>query len=233
MANQYLNQFLYSFHRMPVLLDCNFVVDSTNGNGLGIRNLKGQGIQNVFMHTSATPATGNPNPASGYIMVQLSDNYNRNYGGFDGFVSPVSGTPITITAANLTAGQLYTIVSLGSSTAADWLAVGVPNGVTPAVGVSFIAISTGAGAGTGAVEVPAASGSGIIKIEGVGDSNLMNPSSNIAQGIIVPPGMYLNFQCLAATNSSTTTMIATAPANGSVVSLKFYLNNSSVKVDGE
>lgn len=44
----------YSFANQPVLIDCNFVVDSTNGNGLGIRSLKGAGVQNVFMHTSAS-----------------------------------------------------------------------------------------------------------------------------------------------------------------------------------
>src|SRR5580698_1169620 len=50
-------------------IDCNFIVDSSNGNGLGIRSLKGSGCASVYMHTSATPAAGNPNPASGYILV--------------------------------------------------------------------------------------------------------------------------------------------------------------------
>jgi len=37
-----------------VLIDANFVVDPSNGNGLGIRSLKGPGVQAVYMH--ATPA---------------------------------------------------------------------------------------------------------------------------------------------------------------------------------
>lgn len=38
----------------PIEIDCNFIVDSTNGNGLGIRSLKSNGfIRNVFMNTSA------------------------------------------------------------------------------------------------------------------------------------------------------------------------------------
>ena len=42
MANRnFANSRMYTGHVMPVLLDCNFVVDSTNGNGLGIRNLTG------------------------------------------------------------------------------------------------------------------------------------------------------------------------------------------------
>lgn len=38
----------------PSIVECNFVVDSTNGNGLGIRSLKSNGyIESVYMNTSA------------------------------------------------------------------------------------------------------------------------------------------------------------------------------------
>ena len=115
---------LYSFGAQPVLIDCNFVVDSTNGNGLGIRNLKGQGVENVFMHTSATPGKGpngllNPNPAVGYAYVQLSGNYNRYLGGFSGAISPTTGSNLAINATSsaLTVGQPYIITSVGSAAA--------------------------------------------------------------------------------------------------------------------
>jgi hypothetical protein len=110
---------LYSFGSQPVLIDCNFVIDSTNGNGLGVRSLKGQGVENVFMHTSASPGKGangylNPNPAAGYALIQLSSNYNRYLGGFSGFVSPLTGSPIAINSGGaLTVGQAYVIVSPG------------------------------------------------------------------------------------------------------------------------
>ena len=55
---------------------------------------KRQYVKNVYMHTSATPATGNPNPASGLILVKLTDNYNRLLFSNIGDASPVSGTPI-------------------------------------------------------------------------------------------------------------------------------------------
>jgi hypothetical protein len=45
---------VFSFGSQPVLVDCNFIVDSTNGNGLGIRSLKGQGVRQVYMATSAS-----------------------------------------------------------------------------------------------------------------------------------------------------------------------------------
>ena len=112
----------YSNIVKPIKIDLNFIVDSTNGNGLGIRSLKSNGyVRNVFMHTSATPGSNdgalNPNPASGYALIQLKQNFNYYLGGFSGFVSPVSGTPLTST----TSGGAYIIVSLG--TAAAW-----PNG---------------------------------------------------------------------------------------------------------
>lgn len=44
----------YSFLSKPVDLDLNFTVDSTNGNGYGVRSVKGQGVKNVFMATSAS-----------------------------------------------------------------------------------------------------------------------------------------------------------------------------------
>lgn len=214
MANRYMTQFFNTLHKSPVLLDCNFVVDSANGNGLGIRSLKGPGIANVYMHTSATPASGNPNPAAGVIILQLQDTYFRYFGGFSGQVQPVSGTPLTATTAN----TAYVIVSLGTATLAQWQAVGLPVGLTPTVGQAFIATSSATIGGSAAVEISAASGSGIDHIEILGDPNttINTPS--------VPP--YLILQCFAAG-------VKTAPADGSVISLSSYLSNSSVTVQGE
>lgn len=226
MASRSFVQFVNTLHAKPVLLDCNFVVDSTNGNGLGIRNLKGPGIQAVYMHTSATPAAGSPNPASGTIVVQMQDNYTRSYSGSNAIVSPVSGTPIVVTAAGaaLTVGVAYIIVSVGTTTAADWIVLGVPKGVVPAVGVSFIAAATGAGVGSGSVEITAATGSGVATIETVGDPNLsIGPTPQSGQGF----GAQFILQCRDYAGA------LVAPANGSVISLEFYLGDSSLMLSGE
>lgn len=215
---------IYSMHVSPVLIDCNFVVDSTNGNGLGIRSLKGPAVQNVYMHTSASPAAGNPNPSAGSIVVQLSDNYNRSLSGFSAIVSPVSGSPLTSTTNHIP----VIIVSLGTATAAqslaDFQAKGLPLGITPAVGVSFVPTASGVIGHSAAVEIAAAAGSGIMSIETLGDPNLSiapDPSQN--QGF----GAQFILQCRDITGA-----IAN-PADGSVISLSFYLNNSSVQVQGE
>lgn len=272
---------IYSMHIKPILLDCNFVVDSTNGNGLGIRSLKGPCISSVYMHSAATfvgdthtstlvdgisstsglsagmivsgsgitagtkiasvdsssaitltattsssvsagaigfAAVGSPNPAAGYIMVKLADNYNRSFSGFNAIVSPISGTPLT----SVTVGLAYTIVSLGTTTLAQWQAAGLPAGFTPAVGVSFIAIMTGAIGGTGAVEVPATAGSNITNIETVGDPNVSIAGFTPAG----PTGAYVILRCLK--NAA-----IQAPANESVISLGLYLSDSAIQVAGE
>jgi len=218
----YPNNKLYQYEAYPVLLSCNFIVDSTNGNGLGIRSLKGSGIANVFMHTSASPGVGNysvtnPNPASGVILVQLTNNFNRYLGSMgSGFVSPVSGTPLTSTTAH----TAYVIVSLGTATLAQWQAKGFPVGMTPAVGAAFIATATGSIGGSAAVEV--ATSSGIDSIEVIGDPNQTLQNSNMYQNL----GAQMVLQCL-------TSGVLTAPANGSVVGLNFYMSNSSVQVNGQ
>lgn len=232
MANRRFTQFFYTLHNKPTLIDCNFVVAATNG--AGITSLKGPGVQNVFMHTSTTPAAGSPNPANGYIYVQLQDNYNYFYGFNSSLASPNSGSNIAVTsgAAALTVGQLYVITVVGTTTAAQWVTLGVPIGTTAAVGVSFIAASTGVGAGTGQVQLPAAVGSGIQHIELVGDPNLSikSQSATIAGQT---NGSYLTFQCLGSTDADTTTLIAKAPAAGTKISLQLYFSNSSIVVQGE
>lgn len=223
---------IFAPHNAPVLLDCNFVVDSANGNGLGIRNLKGPKIANVFMNTSATPGVGNngvvnPNPAAGIIMVQLGSNYSRFYLGAYGIISPLSGSNLAVNATNLTVGKVYVITSLGTSTAADWVTLGVGKGLTPAVGLSFIAAATGAGSGSG--QVQASVPSGITTIETLGDPNLsIAPNVGLQSG-----GAMVLSQILAPTSSSVTTLIPTAPPTGTVIALSFYLSNSSVLVSGE
>ena len=217
---------IYSMHVKPVLVDCNFIVDSTNGNGLGIRSLKGPLVQSVYMHTSATPAAGNPNPASGTIVVQLQDNFNRSFSGFNAVVSPVSGSALKIDNSALTPGVAYIITTLGDASVAKWNAIGVPAGVTPAVGVSFIAASDGGSANVSSSRVmtTAAAGSNIMTIETVGDPNLSiapNPSAN--QGY----GASFILQCRDATGA------IAAPADGSVISLAFYLSDSSILIAGE
>lgn len=281
MSNRRDIQFTYSPHNKATVLDCNFIVDSTNGNGFGVRSLKPSGrIHRVYMNTSAAftgtshtstsitgiasgtsslvvgmpvqgsgipalttiasivdsgsitlsaatststtgsityQAVGNPNPAAGYILVQLQDNYNTYLGGYSGFSPTVSGTPINVTTG-VTAGLVYVIVSLGTTTVAQWNKIGVPTNVTPAVGVSFVAPVTTTATGTGVIEVPKSTGSGIDHIESIGNPNLMNSTGAYIAGN--GNGMQLILACYKNT-------VLTAPTDGTVIGMNFYLNNSA------
>lgn len=288
MANRWLTQFVGSLHKKPAIIDCNFTVDSTNGNGFGARSLKGAGVGAVYMHTTASftgnthtsttidgisggtssfqigaqlsgsglatgtliatipsstsitinfPTTttvsgdtisyvapGSPNPASGLIYVNFQDNWNYYYWGTAGFVSPLSGTPISIsTGSSLTVGSAYTIVSIGTTTTAQWVAVGLPIGTVPVIGATFIASAT-SGAGTGVVET--STSSGIDHIEVLGDPNT-TITSNAATIFGTSSGSYMILQCLNGSGA------LTAPANGTVIGLSFFFSNSSIQVKGD
>lgn len=228
MANARFTQFFYTKHMMPTLIDCQFLVDPTNVNGLGISGLKGPGVTAVYMHTSATPAATNPNPANGYVYIQFMDNYFRDYGGYTGMVTPPSGSDILVASAGTVASTTYVITTVGTTTAAGWQSLGLPVGIVPAVNVPFVATATTTATGTGAVQVPHVNGSGVTVIETVGDASLtLGPAGN---GRGAP---YALLRFMGPTNSTTTTPIAVAPRDQSLVKMKFYFSNSSVKVAGE
>ncbi len=236
MANRnYPSSRVFSGHIMAVELDCNFVVDSANGNGLGIRNLKGPFIQNVFMHTSASPGIGNsnpqtpgqiitnPNPAPGTIIVQLQDNYNRILSGSNSIVSALgSNLKVDSADAALTPGVGYVITILGDATAADWIALGVPAGIVPAVGVAFIAKVSGSGIASVSRVAPSIASSPVGSIEILGDSNQALGPSISQQGF----GAQIILQCRQGGSIAT-------PSDGSVISLQFLLSNSSILIQGE
>jgi hypothetical protein len=201
----------------PIDINLNFIVDSTNGNGLGLRSLKSNGyVESVVMNTSSGAPAG---PAAGYAWIHFKNNFNYYLGGFSGFVSPINSATVAINSTLLTIGQAYVITSLGTSLLADWNAIGLPAGFTPTIGQSFIAKATGAGAGSGLVSVPLVSG--VNSVEVVGDPNQMINNSNIAKNA----GAWVLVQFLYDG-------VLTPPANGSVVGMNFRFDGSSVTVDG-
>lgn len=218
---------LFSNVTKPCEVNCNFTVDSANGNGLGIRSLKSNGyIETVFMHTSATPGSINgflnPNPPSGYAYIIFRNNFNYYLGGFSGQIVPLTSTSTT----SVTKNSVYTITSLGTTTLAQWQAVGLPLGFTPTVGQTFIATATQSIGGTGTVGLPGEQVAPTVSV--IGDPNQTINNSNIATNA----GARILVQFAGPTSSGTTTLTPTAPADNTVVAMQFMFDGSSVTIDG-
>lgn len=194
--------------------DINLTWTVTPTNGLGITSLKSNGyVRNVFMHTSTTPTANdgytNPNPLAGFAAVQFKNNFNYYLSGFTQFQSPVTGS-IKIDNTAMTVGQAYIISTLGDASLAKWQTIGVPPGITPAVGVSFIALSTGGSTNTSTSRVSTPTTSGIVSVEVVGTPGVMLSSSNIASN----GGAWILLQFMASSGTiSAPTFTGAALAN--------------------
>lgn len=165
--------------------DVNLQFTVTPSNGLGVTSVKSNGyVRNVFMHTSTTPSANNgytnPNPANGYAWIQFNNAFNYYLNGFAQCIAPNTGS-IKIDDSALTAGNVYVISTLGDASLAKWQSIGVPVGVTPAVGVSFVATAVGSGSDVLTSRVSTPSSSGVFGVEVVGSPSTMIAPSNIAQ----------------------------------------------------
>lgn len=152
----------------------------TPTNGLGVTSVKSNGYANyVFMHTSTTPTASNgitnPNPANGYAVVGLKNNFNA----FLGLRWEVDAPATNTTTASTVTGTVYTITLVGTTTAAQWQAVGLPSFITPAIGQSFVATATQAIGGTGTVGTAGVPNVNYVSV--VGNPNTTISSSNVAQ----------------------------------------------------
>ena len=199
-------------------VNLNFIVDPANGNGLGVRSVKSNGyVANVFMHTTAPlTGSGNPNPAAGYLMVQFRNNFNKYIGGFAGVIPPLGASGVTST----TAGLPYVITSLGTTTLAQFQANGLPAGLTPTVGQTYIATATGALGGTGTLGTAGTSTVSGLAIIGDPNQTIANSQNSQNGGAIV----ILEFLSSSLANVT--------PATGSVVGMTFRFDGSNVTVDG-
>lgn len=214
MANRnWLSQKMYQMEAYPVLVSCTFTVDPTSGTG--VSNLTGGAVKAVYMNAT-TPSSENPDPVAGVIQIRLQDNYSKVLGMMASVQEPLSGTPLT----SVSLGVPYAITSLGTTTLAQWQAKGLPAGVTPAVGVMFVATAAGAIGGTGEVQTGQDVQAPEISMAGVVNANLQNSNQAVNGGAIV-------------TLITRASGVVTALRTGTVVRVNLYLSNSSVTVQGQ
>ncbi len=184
----------------------------------------------------AVPVSFTTNAANTAVATAIS-NAIANLNGGGSFTTSVSSNIVTATSsagstillplAPNAQTSTFTVSAVTYTTlAADWQSVGVPPGLVPNAGLSFVATSTGSALGSGTVKVAGVSGIGSLEV--IGDPNQSIGNASIASN----GGAWLLVQFLAPTNSSTTTPIPTAPATGSVVGMSFFFDASSVTIDG-
>ena len=189
-----LTQFTYNANHGMTLLEANFTVGASGAVSL----LKGAGVASITK------------VATGVYKVQLMKAHTRHLGTSLNFYS-APGSSVAVTA--LATGSVYQILTVGTTTQAQWVAAGVPASVTAAPGVTFVALGTTTGTGTAAV--PASSG--LSEAEIIGDPNTTCNTSTAP---------YLMFQTLAAGTP-------TSPTQGTVITLQMWWRSASVKGPGE
>jgi hypothetical protein len=138
----------------------------------------------------------------------------------NGQVQALSGSNLLVNGVALTPGVRYVITAMGTTPLVDFVALGVPVGVSPFIGFSFLALVSGSAASTGLVEAPAAGGALIDHIEVIGDPNLANNQGPHIIGSSMPQGMQFILACYFQG-------VLTAPADNTVIGLNFYMNNSA------
>ena len=125
---------LYSFGSQPVLIDCNFIVDPANGNGYGVRTLKGQGVQDVYMNSTAS-MTG--------TVTSTSFNITAIAGGTSSLLPgmPIQGTGIpagTTIAAVLSSSSVQMSAAATGSHTSETITYQAPGSPNPAAGYALV-----------------------------------------------------------------------------------------------
>lgn len=214
---------LYTNITKPIEVNFQFTVTATNG--LGITSLKSNGyVRNVFMHTSTTPTANdgytNPNPASGFAFIQFKNNFNYFVGATTQIIAPLA-SPTKIDNSALTAGLAYVISTVGDASSATWLGVGLPVGVTPALGAAFIATTVGAGANTSTSRVSIQTTPSFLTTQIIGD-----PNASYSNNIGANGGAWALVQFMQSNQSGS------APRDGTSICMQFVYDGSSVTIDG-
>lgn len=180
MANRnYIGKFMYTGHAMPVQIDVTWDIGATGAVTAG--TIKGAYVSSVTRLNT------------GIYQVKLNDNYQYLYQMRAALAGPASGS--TVNAGSFITNTVYQITTVGNT---DWHAIGLPTGITAAVGVLFKA--SGAGSGTGVAAVPVTTG--IDEIQLLGNPQLMlNPST-------ANKGALINIGCFGTTATTTGTAAA-------------------------
>lgn len=206
MANRnFPSQKLFNQHVMMVQLDCQIQIGASGA----VSSFYGKGVNAVAKL------------ATGIYRIQLQDNYQALIQVDGSMISPLTGSAIT--AGSFVIGTPYRITTLGNT---NYTAAGLPSGLTPAIGMTFVATAIGSGTGT----ATAIGNSGVASIECLNANTQNNASGMMSnQPAINSQGGYIYISTLAPTSVSVTTSIPANPASGSAINMIMILSNSQVQ----
>jgi hypothetical protein len=151
--------------------------------------------------------------------IQLQDNY-ASFLHLDARMMSNGVTGAALDPNTGSVGTLYEITTVGNT---NWVTAGIPSGITPAVGQVF-ALAAQPSSGTGRVKLFVPSSISNIQVVGNPNNGMLNKQPFQANS-----GGYITILCQAATDSATTTLIPTNPAQGDILLVDILLNNSQVQ----
>lgn len=181
----FLSQRFFNWHAMAVQLDAQITIGASGAPTLVTSSAAGS-IPTSRGFKSITRLT------TGIYQVQLDDNYSQL---LDYKANFTAGLGNTVNMGSLVTSTVYQIVTLGTSTQAQFVTAGFPSGITAAPGMIFKA--AGAGAGNGTVKPLVANSSSRIELLGTpaGVDGMLN-NQPFTQG---NGGGYITFQTIAST----------------------------------
>lgn len=192
----FLSQRFFNWHAMAVQLDAEVTI-----GGSGAPTLVTSSAASSIPTSRGIKSITRLN--TGIYQIQLDDNYSQLLDYKANFTAGAGGT---VNMGSLVTNTVYRILTIGTSTQAQWVAAGLPVGITAAVGMVFKAAGAGAGNGTTtAVVANAANGIELLTTPSGADQMLNNQP--FTQGL---GGGYITFQCRAGTAAGTFTGAALA-----------------------
>lgn len=200
---------LYSFGAQPVLIDCNFIIDPANGNGLGNRTLKGQGVQDVYMHSTAA-ITGTTTSGSNIISAIAQGTSSLVPG------MPVQGTGIptgSVITAILSSGSVQISANATGNNSSESITYQAPGSPNPAAGYALIRLSANYNRYLGG-------------FSGFGSPTTGSTINIDATDAALSPGTPYVIATVGAGANGTVTIAPVADSSGSLASTYFTLYDS-------
>lgn len=201
MSNKRLYQFLYSKQPKLTLINGLITVGSTGA----VSAFAAPGVQGVTRL------------GVGIYKIKLQDNYYAPVSLHAAAYSGISGS--SVAGGSFVATTLYQVITLGTTTQAQWVTAGCDVDYTVAIGTVFVA--AGIGAGTGTVKAITPSNITNIEFSQSLSGNLVNLNPSLGRG------SSFILSCFGLPSSGQTPL-ATDPASGSQIVIDMWLRDSSV-----